>query len=218
MVLIAPSLLSANFLKLGQELALIEKAADFVHLDIMDGHFVPNISFGPLVVRAAKLGTKLPLDVHLMIDNASCYIDDFVKAGAYRITVHAENCTHLEGCISSIKAHGIQAGVALNPATPQEVLSYVLDEISAVLVMSVNPGFGGQKFIPSAIKKIAAIKTMIEKSNNTSCIIAVDGGITDTTIKACYDAGARMFVAGSYIFSAEDPLQAIASLKKAALG
>lgn len=215
MLLIAPSLLSANFLKLGQELALIEDCADLIHLDIMDGHFVPNISFGPLVVKAAKQGSKLPLDVHLMIENASCYFDDFVKAGAHRIVIHAESSIHLDGDIRAIKAHGIEAGVALNPATPEDVLDYVINDINSVLVMSVNPGFGGQQFLPSAIKKIANIKNMIEKSDNKSCLIAVDGGITDITIKPCYDAGARMFVAGSYVFSSPNPKEAIAKLRKA---
>lgn len=216
MVLIAPSLLSADFLKLGTELAVVENTADLIHLDIMDGHFVPNISFGPLVVSAVRRGTKLPLDVHLMIDNALCYLDDFVKAGATSITIHAENTTHLEGSITAIKSHGIKAGVALNPATSEQVLRYVIDDIDSVLVMSVNPGFGGQQFIASAISKIAALKAMIDNSNNEHCLIAVDGGISDKTIKPCYEAGARMFVAGSYVFGASDPKAAIQKLRDAA--
>jgi len=215
MVLIAPSLLSADFLKLGEQLALVESSADLIHLDVMDGHFVPNITFGPLLVSAAKRGCKLPLDVHLMIENASCYIDDFVKAGADRISIHVESSTHLDSTIKAIKAHGIKAGVALNPATPEEMLKYVIEEIDLVLVMSVNPGFGGQRFIPEALVKIAAVKAMIDRSNNQECLIAVDGGISDTTIKACHSAGARMFVAGSYVFSAADPKEAIRRLREA---
>lgn len=216
MVLIAPSLLSADFLKLGDELKSIEQAgADLLHLDIMDGHFVPNISFGPMVVAAAKRGTKLKLDVHLMIENAACYIADFVKAGADRIYVHTESSIHLDGLIKQIKDHGIKAGVTLNPATNEDMLAYVIDAVDAVLVMSVNPGFGGQDFLHSQLKKIDAIRTMIEKSNNRDCLIAVDGGITEKTIGPCYKAGASLFVAGSSIFKTNDYKKAIGNLRQA---
>lgn len=214
-MIIAPSILNADFLRLHEQLELVNGFADQIHLDIMDGHFVPNISFGPMVVEAVKRGTKLPLDVHLMIDNASCYIDAFVKAGASSISVHAEKEVHLMRIIDQIKSYGIKASVALNPATNEEFLRYVINEIDSVLVMSVNPGFGGQQFIPSALVKIANIKAMIDKSSNKDCLIAVDGGVNDQNISALYNAGARIFVLGSYLFSAKEPKEAFFRLKDA---
>jgi len=201
---IAPSILSADFCKLGEEIHLVEQAgADLLHIDVMDGHFVPNITIGPLVVKSIKPITKLPLDVHLMIENADRYIADFCKAGADIITVHAEACTHLHRTIQLIKSHNVKAAVSLNPATSLTVLEHVLEDLDMVLLMSVNPGFGGQSFIQSTLAKISALRKMIINRNMT-IDIQVDGGINDQTFKAVVDAGANILVAGSYLFGHED--------------
>lgn len=207
---IAPSILSSDFSKIGEEIQAIEKAgADLVHIDVMDGHFVPNLTFGAPVIKAFRKSSGLPFDVHLMISNPEKFIDDFVKAGADIITVHAESTLHLHRLIQQIKANGVKAGVSLNPSTNENILKYIINDIDMVLVMSVNPGFGGQKFIPAVIEKIKAIKLM-----RADIDIEVDGGITDETIKSCIDAGANIFVAGSYVFNG-DYKERIEKLKEA---
>lgn len=207
---IAPSILSSDFSRIGEEIQAIEKAgADLVHIDVMDGHFVPNLTFGAPVIKAFRKSSNLPFDVHLMISNPEKFIDDFVKAGADIITVHAESTLHLHRLIQQIKAHGVKAGVSLNPSTNENILKYIINDIDMVLVMSVNPGFGGQKFIPAVVEKIKAIKLM-----RSDIDIEVDGGITDETIKSCIDAGANIFVAGSYVFNG-DYKERIEKLKEA---
>jgi len=197
---IAPSILSADFTRLGEEVREVEKAgADYIHVDVMDGHFVPNITIGPLIVAAVRGVTKLPLDVHLMISNPDQYVDDFIKAGADILTVHAEAVHHLHRSIQYIKKAGAKAAVSLNPATPLEWIEYVLSEVDMVLLMSVNPGFGGQKFIPAVIPKIERLREMMDKRGLT-VEIEVDGGIGPDTIKEVSSAGADVFVAGSAIF------------------
>ncbi|WP_088041262.1 ribulose-phosphate 3-epimerase [Bacillus sp. EAC] len=213
MVKIAPSILSANFAKLGEEIIDVERGgADYIHIDVMDGHFVPNITIGPLIVEAIRPITKLTLDVHLMIEKPDQYIEQFVKAGADIITVHVEACTHLHRTIQNIKSFGIKAGVVLNPATPVSTIEHIIDDIDMVLLMTVNPGFGGQKFIHSVVPKIKQVANMISE-RNLSVEIEIDGGVDERTAILCKEAGATVLVAGSAIYNKEDRKEAIAKIR-----
>lgn len=214
MIKIAPSILSANFSKLGEEVKEVEKGgADYIHVDVMDGHFVPNITMGPLIVEAVRPVTKLPLDVHLMIENPDAYIDTFAKAGADYITVHVEACPHLHRTIQHIRSLRVKAGVAVNPATPVEMIRHVLNDVDLVLVMTVNPGFGGQTFIDTVLPKIHQVRQLVSE-NGLNVEIEVDGGINAETAKLCVDAGANVLVAGSAIFNQEDRQKAISLIRK----
>ncbi len=210
---IAPSILSADFAALGEAIARVEVAgADQLHIDVMDGHFVPNLTIGPPVIESVRKRTRLPLDVHLMIEEPERWIEAYVRAGADWLTVHAEACPHLERTLSQIREAGARAGVALNPATPPGVLEYVLDDLDLVLVMSVNPGFGGQSFIPTAYEKIRKIRALLGKR---SALISVDGGVKREHAAPLAQAGAQVLVAGSAIFGAADPGQAVRELRSA---
>ncbi|MGB5158576.1 ribulose-phosphate 3-epimerase [Desulfobacterium sp. N47] len=214
MKLIAPSILSADFSILGEEIKSVEKAgADWIHVDVMDGHFVPNITMGALVVKAVKPVTTLPVDVHLMIENADNFIPDFAKAGASFISVQVETCTHLNRTVQLIREHGVKAGVALNPSTPLSAIEWVLEYIDFVLVMTVNPGFGGQAFINNSLTKIKTLDRII-KEQGLSTLIQVDGGINKETIGEVSVAGADIFVAGSAIFGSNNYKETIDLLKK----
>lgn len=213
MRLVAPSLLAADFANLGQQIGLLnESQADFVHCDIMDGVFVPNISFGIPVVEAVSRISRKPLDVHLMIVNPEKYIEDFYRAGASVLTVHYEACTHLHRVIQQIKSYGIQASVCLNPHTPVSLLEDILPELDIVLLMSVNPGFGGQKFIESTCIKVSALKEMIIR-RGSKALIEVDGGVNYEVGKKLYESGTDILVAGSFIFGSANPLETIGNLK-----
>lgn len=213
---IAPSILSADFSRLGEEIRAVDRAGcDIIHIDVMDGHFVPNITIGPLIVQAARAVTRKELDVHLMITDADNYVDAFASAGADWITVHVEACSHLHRTVSRIKELGKKAGVVLNPATSLSTLDYVLEEVDLVMLMSVNPGFGGQSFIPSTLAKIWQLRQRID-AMDLSVDIEVDGGISENTIGDVAEAGANIFVAGSAVYGSNDYEQTITSLKKLA--
>lgn len=217
MKIIAPSILSADFSCLGQEVSAVEKAgADWIHVDVMDGHFVPNITMGPMVTQAVRRSTSLPVDVHLMIENPDRYIADFAKAGANYISVQVEACPHLHRTLHLIKENGAKAGAVLNPATPLSTITYVLEDMDFVLIMSVNPGFGGQKFIPSALDKIEQVRALIDESGS-DILIQVDGGVNANTIADVSAAGADVFVAGSAIFKTDNYKETIAMLKSKAV-
>lgn len=211
---VSPSILSADFSKLGEDVLLAEQAgADLIHIDVMDGHFVPNLSFGMPVVKAIRKVTKLPFDVHLMIENPDKYIDAFADAGADIITVHQEACVHLHRTVQMIKKRGIKAGVALNPATDDNTLKYILPDIDMVLLMSVNPGFGGQSYIHTVTDKIASVRRMCNSMGLTEMDIEVDGGVDSKTFREVINAGANVLVAGSAFYGAPDK-KAIVSLFK----
>lgn len=210
---LAPSILSADFSNLAQQIKYAEVGgADFIHCDIMDGQFVPNITFGPLVVEAVNRSTNLPLDVHLMINNADHYIEQFAKAGADFLTVHQENNIHLDRTVSFIKSFGVKAGVSINPATPVSVISEILQYADMILVMTVNPGFGAQKFIPSTLKKVEELRNLKEKKGY-SYLIEVDGGVNKNTVADIVNAGCEVFVAGNSVFGSDNISAAAMELK-----
>ncbi len=217
MIKIAPSILSADFARLGDDVAAVDRAgADYIHVDVMDGHFVPNITIGPLVVDALRKVTAKPLDVHLMIENPDLYIPEFARAGADIITVHQEAVPHLHRTVQLIKSYGKKAGVSLNPATPVETLDVILDDLDLVLVMSVNPGFGGQSFIPSALAKIRALRQRIS-ARGLATELEVDGGVKLDNIGEIVAAGADVLVAGSAVFSTADYAATISALRERAV-
>lgn len=214
MTIIAPSILSADFGRLSEEVADAERSGgDWIHIDVMDGHFVPNLTFGPLVVKAVRSASKLPFDVHLMIEKPEAYIEAFVQAGADRITVHAEACVHLHRVIHFIKELGLPAGVALNPATPISAVEHVLEDVDLVLCMTVNPGFGGQAFIPSVLNKISSVRSRLIELGREETHIQVDGGIHAGTAPLVREAGANVLVAGNAVYGRSDRAAAIAELR-----
>ncbi|PLR79926.1 ribulose-phosphate 3-epimerase [Bacillus canaveralius] len=213
MTKIAPSILSANFARLEEEIKDVERGgADYIHVDVMDGHFVPNITIGPLIVEAIRPITKLTLDVHLMIENPDQYIKAFAEAGADLLSVHIEACTHLHRTIQQIKSEGMKVGVVLNPHTPVSTIEPVIEDVDLVLLMTVNPGFGGQSFIHSVLPKIKQVAALIEE-RQLQVEIEVDGGVTPETAKLCVEAGANVLVAGSAIYNKQDRRQAIESIR-----
>lgn len=211
---VAPSILSADFSKLGEEIQAVEKAgADWIHIDVMDGHFVPNLTIGPVVINGIRKKTKLPFDVHLMIENPDFWIEDFAKAGADIITIHQEACSHLHRAITAIQSVGKKAGVSINPATPVSTLTDILPIVDLVLVMSVNPGFGGQSFIKETVSKVKTLDELRRK-NNYKFLIEIDGGISEKTAGEVSESGCDVFVAGSAIFGNQNYAEAIKKIKE----
>ena len=214
MIKLAPSILSADFARLLEDIKKVEKAGcEYLHIDVMDGHFVPNITLGPGIVKSLRKDVNMVFDAHLMIENPDNYIKEFADAGCDIIVVHQEACTHLHRTIQNIKSHGIKAGVALNPATPIETIKYVLQDVDMVLLMSVNPGFGGQSYIPVVTEKIKELKALIDKMN-LDIDIEVDGGVKPSNIAEVVNAGANVIVAGSAIFNAGNIYEAVKSLRE----
>ena len=213
--LIAPSILSADFSKLGEEIKLVEEAgADIIHIDVMDGRYVPNITFGIPVIKSIRKITELPFDAHLMIVEPEKYVPEFIDAGCNMISFHMDACTHSHRLVEYIKSRGVKAGIAVNPAEPIHMLEEIIHYIDYVLIMSVNPGFGGQKFIPETLNKVKKLKRLMEETGRTDVLIEIDGGINDRTIVEASMAGVNIFVAGSSIFKSENPAETIKRFKE----